>query len=233
MIGISVEFDFKLPPELDPENFDSMVNEIVETTAEIARDEWVNLARENLKLTTETYIENIGPIERPNNNEAVITLTGVLPNMLEQGAASFDMKPGLLESPKAKTGKDGSRFIDIHFAHGTPTQTKVPSLPKDVFKKANTMQMGERYSDKNRRKNWNIGRPDGYEHKTGIFDDMTRSRPKGEGLNEFKSFRRISDKSDPNAFIHPGLKALHLTEKVKDYLDGQIDGIIENIMGGR
>lgn len=230
-MGLSVEFNFQLPPELEPDNFDSMMDEIVERTAEIGRDEWVRLARENLKTTQETYIENISQIDRPALNEAVITLTGTLPNMLEVGAASFDMKPGLLQN--AKIGKTGGRYQDVPFNHGSPSQSKIPSLPKDVFKKANTMQMGERYSDKNRRKNWNMGRPGGYEHKTGIYDDMTKARPKGQGLTEFRSFRRVSDNSDPSSWIHPGLKPLQLAEQVKDYLNTQIESIIESVMGNK
>jgi hypothetical protein len=46
-----------------------------------------------------------------------------------------------------------------------------------------------------------------------------------------QTFRRVSDNSDPSAFWHPGLKALHLAEKVKDFLEGQIEGIIDEIVG--
>lgn len=231
MLGLTVEFDFQLPPELEPDNFDSMVDEVVEQTAEIARDEWIRLARENLKTTQETYIENISPIDRPSITEAVITLTGDLPNMLEQGAQPFDMKPDLLKN--AKIGKKGGRYQDIPFKKGSPSQSKIAALPKDVFKKANNMKMGERYSDKNRLKNWNMGRPGGYEHKTGIYDDMHRSRTKGQGLNEFRSFRRVSDNSDPASWIYPGLRPLMLSEQVKDYLDTQIDSVIESVLGNK
>lgn len=231
MLGVSVEFTFDLPPEMEESNVDDIANEIVERAADSAREEWMRLASERLTTTFEIYRENLSPVERPNNFEAVITLTGDLPNMLEQGKEAFDMKPGILNGPNAKISAKGSRYQDIRFAHGSPTQSKIKKLPKELFKQVNTMQLGQRYSDKNRLKNWNMGRPGGYEHKTGIYDDLHKARNKGTGLTEFQTFRRVSENSDPSAFIHPGLKALNLAEKVKEYMEGQIDSIIDAALG--
>jgi hypothetical protein len=239
--GIEVEFKFELPPEIDPANFESMANEIVERTAEAAREEWVRLAGENLKGTYQSYVGGIDPkdnsptglseIERPDTLKATITLRGTLPNMLEQGHDAFDIKPGILNGPHVKMGKDGSKFQDIPFIYGGPSQSLIgtKTLPKEVFKEANKMQYGERYSDKSRRKNWNMGRPGGYEHKTGIFDDL-RKGAKGS-VDAFRTFRRISENSDPASWIHPGLKALHLAEKVVEFLNTQVEGIAESVLG--
>jgi len=238
-IGVAVEFNFEIPPGLDPENVDTIADEIVQRAAEIGREEWERLAGENLKLTKETYVDAISPVERPNEYEAVITLEGELPNMLEQGAESFDMKPGLLSGEKAKLSKSGSRYVNVRFVHGSPNphtpglpaQTKSKALPKEIFKTMQSKPLGWRYTDKNKLKNWNMGRPGGYEHKAGIFEGLHKARDKGTGTIEMQTFRRVSDNSDPSAFIHPGLKALHLAEKVKDHLENQLDSIIEQVMG--
>src|SRR5581483_2797242 len=44
---------------------------------------------------------------------------------LEEGAAPFDIKEGLLRSTKAKRSKDGrSTYIDVMFRHGVPGSGK-------------------------------------------------------------------------------------------------------------
>ena len=55
----------------------------------------------------------------------VIELRGKEANDIETGAESkIDMKPKLLASQKAKTAKDGSRYIDIPFQHRTTKRGK-------------------------------------------------------------------------------------------------------------
>ncbi len=224
MIGLEVAFEFNLPSEMMSENTDSMVDEIVDRAAEMARNEWVRLAQERLTTTQDDYINNIQAVQRPSTNEASITLTGELPNMQEQGADPYDMKPGLLQN--AKISKKGVAYKTIPFAHGSPTQGIIPKLPQAIFEEASRMAFGQRFTDKNKKSSWT-----GYRHTTGIYDKMKRTRPAGEGLTEFSSFRTVSANSNATSWIHPGFKALNLTEEVKTYLDSQIDSIIREVVG--
>ena len=90
--------------------------------AEMARGEWIRLAQINLRSSAADYIAGIQPVV-VNGNWAMITLVGQLPNDIENGKNPFDMKPGLLTGPHAKTGRGGNRFNTVPFRHGTPGTT--------------------------------------------------------------------------------------------------------------
>jgi hypothetical protein len=75
---------------------------------------WRVSAMNGLNSTRKSYIQalNIGEI---SSTKKYIQLTGVWPNMIENGFGAFDMKPGMLGSSKAKVTKKGTRFITIPF----------------------------------------------------------------------------------------------------------------------
>ncbi len=54
-----------------------------------------------------------------------------------------------------------------------------------------------------------------YVHKTSIYEGLQKSSKTYEGANQsmFNSFRRVSSKSDPNSWIHSGIRARNLAEK--------------------
>lgn len=65
---------------------------------------------------------------------------------LEFGTRPFDMKPGLLSGPKARTSKDGGRYNIIRFQHGTESTATTgtgltggdykPRMPPEIKKAA-------------------------------------------------------------------------------------------------
>jgi len=89
--------------------------------AEMCRSEWIRLAQTELHSSAIDYIAGIQPVEI-GGNWASVTLVGSLPNDIENGKAPFDMKPGLLAGPNAKTGKSG-KYNTVPFRHGTPGTT--------------------------------------------------------------------------------------------------------------
>lgn len=54
-----------------------------------------------------------------------------------------------------------------------------------------------------------------YEHKTSIYAGMQRSEKTYQAATQsmFNTFRRVSSKSDPNSWIHQGMRARNLAEK--------------------
>jgi len=91
--------------------------------------------QQKLHSTREKYINALG-IQQVDNDTWVITLSrdalfieeGIKPNM--------DMLDGLLKSPKAKTAKDGSRYIVVPFEHkkGQTSQTPAQKNLTDTIK---------------------------------------------------------------------------------------------------
>lgn len=221
-----VEFSFSLP-KMDEAKFDQVANQVLDTAAEMARAEWIKLASASLNSTLADYTNGIQPVEAEGLTRT-IRLEGKLPNMQEQGHEAYDMKPGLLGSDKAKTSKDGSRYMFVHMEHGSPMQTHTRKLPDDIWQRAKKMKMGDRLSDSK----YFTTNVKGYSSKSGIYEGMRRSFPKGQqgNRNAFETFRTVSSKSDASAWWHPGFKALLLADKVKDFIEEQIQGIMDSYM---
>ncbi len=60
------------------------------------------------------YIRGLSePTVLEREYEIMFSLNGWLPVALEDGVDTFDMKPGLLGSPKAKISKAGDRYMNI------------------------------------------------------------------------------------------------------------------------
>jgi len=96
------------------------IQNIARDLADGARAHWIFLASKDLQSTRLDYINGIQPVEQIPNGYA-ITLVGSLPNMVEQGARSFDLHDTLLaDGKKWHQAKDGGRYRAIPFRHKTP-----------------------------------------------------------------------------------------------------------------
>lgn len=87
-----------------------IVNRLVENIAEAARDKWVQLAQGAFHSTRRDYVNGIQPVQMRSPGVAVVALVGVLPNLLENGMASRDLRETLLGPtvpvvPRGQRGK--------------------------------------------------------------------------------------------------------------------------------
>ncbi len=92
---------------------------------------WEALAKQRLKSTLPEYIQNLVKVDKGRFAKQIV-LTGVLPNMVEQGASPFDMKEGFKKSKKVKYTipvynkkgmqiyKGGDWYLTIPFRIGIP-----------------------------------------------------------------------------------------------------------------
>lgn len=186
---------------------DMIAANTMDAVAEAARDEWIKLAEESgLTTTKEAYIEGIGAVESPSATERTITLDGWLPTALEEGVQPFDMKPGLLK---------GRSHVVVPMLYGKPGQTTIPALSPQTFAKVKNLQQGERFSTK-------LGK--------SKFEGLKKTSI-GKGIgpvqDTFIKFRTVSVNSAPDSWIHPGFTALLLSEKVRQFIENNIDQIVE------
>ena len=67
-----------------------------------------------------------------------------------------------------------------------------------------------------------------YQHKSSIYEGLTKKTAAYNKTtqNTYVSFRRAGENSDPDAFIHRGLKALNLADEAIQNTD--VEGIVEN-----
>ena len=73
------------------------------------RDKIASKASNALFSTKNDYMEDLST----NGSEILLNTSRFTTAMVEEGVPSYDMKPGLLASPKAKVSKNGQRYIAV------------------------------------------------------------------------------------------------------------------------
>ena len=179
------------------------------------------------------YIDRVSPIE------VVFGLSArqsPLALMIEEGTTPFDEKPGLLNSPKANQKKDGGLYITVPFRHATPeaiAESGIFSsiLPKDVYEIAKNSQTSlkrEQLPTNQQtvgfRKAINtpgLKVPE-YIHKAAKYEGLVRveaSSSLKEKRGQYMTFRRVSDKSDPNSWFNGGILPRKLMDRALEISD--------------
>jgi len=248
--------EFNLPKGMAMDMIDNVIKGI---TARFAR-EWEDQAKNKLKSSRAQYIKSLY-IGTSGMFEGHVALLGTLPNMIEQGADPFDMKLGFAQSSKRKEGKNGW-YLTIPFRHGTPGILGESAgfsnvMPAEIYKVAKGLQVRKTYlfgasgqsgeSLKNSQipaaLNIPATRPEiitknqtfeAYVHKSSIYQGMQRNAKQyGEReTGQYITFRRVSQNSDRNAFIHKGIKAFNFAEAALRNIDipYETDILVDNYL---
>jgi len=147
---------------------------------------------------------------------------------IQDGYGPFDMKPGFLRSPKAKTGKKGKYFI-IPFRHMTPGSTgpgkkMSPSVHKAAMNNLVTGVMGSSFPEQKGTaqdpSDFGMVNSKNYEWQNGPYAGMvnTASSKEGKKHSQFRTFRVVSENSDPNSWWHPGVDSNDVIGATVDYV---------------
>lgn len=192
--------------------------------------QWEEEVDNSLHSTRAEYKKGIFQ-ESPDENTIIVGLTprqSKLSMMLEDGVTQFDIKAGMENSDKRHLKQNGGWYISIPFRYATAealgeSMSFANKLPKPIQKlvknNVNPLQIGQIPSPYNKT---GQNQTSGYTHKFNIYEGLHREEI-GSGSKEkrgaYMNFRRISDKSDKDAFIHPGLEALKLMEKSMNQID--------------
>lgn len=184
-----------------------------------------------------------------------IALVGKMPNNFEFGMSSFDMKtvrPGWLGGSKAKTSADGSKYVTIPFRHSTGSgkrmaytgkaaQVKDPSLKQQLRKAVRDYGLdrmtrtgtGQVVTGTTARIPNKAAVHPYLRGLTRIQQAATGTTPSGlqKGSSSLMTFRRMSTKSKPESWIHPGLDGVHLMPEVESFIDSQLGRLIETMLG--
>ncbi len=215
---------------------DELVDYVVKSVAGSFAVNWEEIAVRELASSRQQYVKGILTRDEGSGSAAVI-LAGWLPNAIESGFPAFDMKEGILNGPKAKTGKNGNRYSTIPFYVGTPTALEENFngglMPKEIYKQMKNRDAGvpleasELKSPFDQRKvhevqtgpqQWEV-----YQHKSPIYEGLTKKTDAVTKQNTYMSFRRVSDASDPSAFYHPGIEARHLADRALGQLNKEVE----------
>ena len=248
-MSLSQEFD------LTQQDVDKLKETVVQTVTKVIETCWREQAKKELGSTRNQYLNSI-IVSQEDRFTNLITLVGSLPNMIESGASPFDLKEGFERSNKKTITKndDGELgwYLTIPFSYAQPGSLGESGaftgvLPSDIAKALKTKQKEDpeaslRLSDipdefrvPTKRESITLGsgvvKPD-YQHKSNIYEGISQPTKGGPVM----SFRRVSNNSDDDSWIHSGIKAHNLAEKalkdakvpevVVDIIDSFLDQII-------
>lgn len=213
---------------LDQDQVNSLMDyTIKEITARFA-EQWEQEAIRSLSSSRQQYINGLVVVDEGFAKGAVV-LVGELPNMVEQGANGFDMKEGYLNGPNAKIGSNGNRYNTIPFSVGTPGALQENFnggiMPQEVYDVVKTKPEGQPLQQKEIPQQFRqpqkkmIQLPESksfveYQHKKSIYEGISKQKDSVTGQTSYKSFRRVSDNSQENSWIHPGIEAHNISDKV-------------------
>ena len=129
--------DIMIPPEVTAGLSTKAVNSIIGDIATAARAHWVKLASKDPSSYRNDYLRGIQRV-RMRDDQAIITLVGEVPHMLEDGMPQTDLRDLLLGHnvpvvPRGERGKHlnkkGGFYRAIPFRHTTPTAGSVVGQP--------------------------------------------------------------------------------------------------------
>lgn len=229
--------------------------------AKAAQNEWVRLAQTKLKTSKEIYINGLRQAEsfKLKTTSGVdtfeIALVGVMPNNFEFGMPSFDMKsvrPGWLGGSKARTAKDGHKYIMIPFRHSTSDSPAMGYTGKAAAVSDPNLKTQLRAAVKEYGLNRMLRSGSG-QVVAGPVKRIPKAAPvhpylksltrvqaptsgktktgKQKGSSQLITWRVMSENSPASSWIHPGVNAANLLHDVENFVDSQMDKIIEQIMG--
>ena len=246
LVPISINIDdlsqFNLTKQQTEEVIDFTIKEIVSSFAST----WEATAKQELHSTREAYIKNLFVIDEGRMSGSVaLSYADPLVRMIEEGISSFDQKIGFANSDKKKIKKDGGWFLTVPFKAGTPNTLADTGfsfiMPKEVYQtikekpvnpitnKATLtkLEVPSQYAiPTTRTAVTQIPTSkvfEEYKRKGSIYEGIVKTKDVVTGQNSYNSFRRVSDLSDDNSWIYPGMVAHLLAEKSFSIFESKLD----------
>ena len=222
MLNFSVDISDTVSEfSLQKQEVDSLSNYLLDRLTDEYVAKWENIINSNLNSTRDEYKRAIYT-DRPDDYTSIIGLTSrdsKLALMIETGATTFDIKEGFMNSSKKKMKANGGWFLTIPFRHATSESIMDLQVPGAGVSVIDFMKAGQTMEAENLPEPFdqiqtheiklNTGSLLTYKHKAPIHEGMHRrdiSSTEKEKRGGYFTFRRVSDKSDPDAFIHPGFE---------------------------
>ena len=224
-----------------------MFDNIAKSLGVIYASKLENEASSALNSTRRRYIQNIRVIDSGRLESTVLLdySKDPLVRMIEEGISAFDLKPYFLKSAKVKVSKSGKRYLTIPFRFSTPGSLgesevfsgKMPDEVYDIVRKKEVgvngksqgitkdelSQLPSKFQVIQTRKEVQDSQGKTlfkeYEHKSSIFQGIQKQTDKVTGQSSYHSFRRVSELSDEDSFIHTGIQARHLMQKAKQTMN--------------
>ena len=200
---------------------------------------WEKLVEKNLKGTKASYLSGMSAVY-PDSKSVMFVMDGKgdgrLGLMIEAGASPFDEKEGFEKSSKKKMKKGGGWYLTIPYriaisealGESSVFSGKMTNIIQKTVKQEGVLTAknvpvelqikGVRKEISNSTKTY----PE-YKHKSFKFEGLRKNTKKNHG--GYVMFRRVSDNSDENSWIHPGFQPRNFMEQTLQ--DIQINRIFD------
>lgn len=151
-----------------------------------------------------------------------ITLSGWLPNAVEEGVGATDLKQGFMRSSNVKLKKDGGWYLTVPFRIYTPdSSNNYTQMTWSIYRAVmagkkydpGTVKTRPSFTDSLTGASYNS-----YTHKSPILQGIKRQE-NSSGRSSYHTFRRVSDKSDPMSWIHRGITARRIFDRAWEQVD--------------
>ncbi len=242
-----------------------ILSSAIRTAAEYVRDVWARAVMGELLPGMAKAINNDDYYESLFTSDALSMSTPLSASIvslypgaqrIEDGYASFDMKPGLLSGKSARMGKNGPYAV-VPFRMMTPNKGGTGSqkdarahgatMPAAVYRQVKrtgtyrdpgNARLGQQTGQRSKLPSVvnlqavarNIAEPmaGGYTWKYGKFHNMKRVVKQYNGATQstYWTFRAVSAMSDANSWIHPGQAANPIIDAVIDATHETVTSII-------
>lgn len=251
--------EFNLPTN----TADLIVHQCVDDVTNSIYEEWKKAASDKLNSTRTDYIEGLDVLTTSRFSRQII-LRGALNNMIEKGADPFDMKEHFRKSSKVKFAPVYDKktksttfrwYLTIPFRIGVPGSLGENSafsgvMPKSIHKIMKSMpaKTGLKASQipsphdipQSRARiqipSKKIDIPE-YTHKTSKYAGLQKNVGAYGKTNQntYTTFRRVGEASDPQSWIHSGIKAYNLMNEaikrtdINTITENKVDEILSNL----
>lgn len=173
----------------------------------------VRIAETELNTSRQAYLNGI------KVTPTTIEVVGFLPNAVENGLPTFDMKVGFGNSNKKKFNRKGNWYLTIPL-QGEVLQVQQTFMPKDILYTL---------------KGYNKLTKDVAINTLKQIEDRFQNNEVNfsKNVNMVPNFRRVGEKTDPSRFIHPGITARNILERawqqstIDDIIDRAIDTLFQ------
>lgn len=250
---IPIEIDVKgLQQEfvLSQNQIQKLMSSVILGITNKASERWKMIASQELGSTRDLYINSliIGS-EGPFIGYVMMVSKSPIPIMMEVGCLAFDQKIGFSQSQKIKIKKGGGWYLTIPFRFATAgalgeNQIFSGKLPKKIDKLVKNLAPEQSLKIKDIPKEFQTLKTreklltpnkefETYTHRTSIYEGIQKTKLPGSNRHtQYINFRRVSDKSDANSWIHPGFIAKNFKDKAIKSMDlfKEIDELIEEFL---
>jgi len=188
----------------------------------------------------DAYIKTINIERQTDPLESTVSAHGMFMNFVEKGVKRFDMKPGILNGPKARRNAKGEPYNIIFIRKGAPGTARISQMSSETYTTVKQMDKGEadkRYrvigvGDKvplmqatNLKQRVHSQGAARYEGKGKMDTAAGMVKAGSKGQTQYGTFRIVTKNS--TGWIFPGVAASPVHSKLDESLNPVIKKILQ------